>query len=103
MGDVFAISALHGTGTGDLLDAIVEALPFAPEEDFEADDDSTIKIAIVGRPNVGKSSLLNKLLGNERAIVSPVAGTTRDAVDTPLTWEGMQTTESRSRTPTSPG
>lgn len=87
--EVFAISSLHGTGTGDLLDAIVEALPFAPEEDFDEDDDTTIKIAIVGRPNVGKSSLLNKLLGQERAIVSPVAGTTRDAVDTPLTWEGM--------------
>jgi GTP-binding protein len=92
MGEVFPISALHGTGTGDLLDAVVEALPFAPQEDLDADPDEAIKIAIVGRPNVGKSSLLNKLLGQERAIVSPVAGTTRDAVDTPLTWEGMPIT-----------
>ena len=92
MGEVFSISSLHGTGTGDLLDAVVEALPFAPADDLDADPDEAIKIAIVGRPNVGKSSLLNKLLGQERAIVSPVAGTTRDAVDTPLTWEGMPLT-----------
>ncbi len=93
MGEVFPVSALHGTGTGDLLDAVVEALPFHPGEDFDADpDDGTIHIAIVGRPNVGKSSLLNKLLGQERAIVSPVAGTTRDAVDTALIWEGMPIT-----------
>ncbi len=91
MGEVFPVSALHGTGTGDLLDAVIEVLPFRVEEDFDADDD-TLKIAIVGRPNVGKSSLLNKLLGQERAIVSPVAGTTRDAVDTPLIWSGMPLT-----------
>ncbi len=91
MGEVFAVSALHGTGTGDLLDAIVEALPFRAEEDVDAEDES-LKIAIVGRPNVGKSSLLNKLLGQERAIVSPVAGTTRDAIDTPLTWNEMPVT-----------
>ncbi|MBN1965726.1 MAG: ribosome biogenesis GTPase Der [Anaerolineae bacterium] len=90
--EVFPISAMHGTGTGDLLDAIVKALPFAPAEDHDADEDDSIKIAIVGRPNVGKSSLLNKLLGEERAIVSPVAGTTRDALDTVLTWEGMPVT-----------
>jgi GTP-binding protein len=88
MGEVFPVSALHGSGTGDLLDAVVEALPFRAEEDFDADDE-TLKIAIVGRPNVGKSSLLNKLLGQDRAIVSPVAGTTRDAVDTPVVWNGM--------------
>ncbi|MBN2303938.1 MAG: ribosome biogenesis GTPase Der [Anaerolineae bacterium] len=93
MGDVFPVSSLHGTGTGDLLDAVVAALPFKPGEDFDADpDDGTIHIALVGRPNVGKSSLLNKLLGQERAIVSPVAGTTRDAVDTSLTWSGMPIT-----------
>lgn len=85
MGDPLPISAIHGTGTGDLLDALVAVLPPAPPPDFE-DEDGSIKIAIVGRPNVGKSSLLNKLLGEERAIVSPVAGTTRDAVDTPLQY-----------------
>jgi GTP-binding protein len=92
LGEVYPISALHGAGTGDLLDAVVEALPFRAEEDFDADADDSTKIAIVGRPNVGKSSLLNKLLGEERAIVSPVPGTTRDAVDTVLTWEGMPIT-----------
>jgi GTP-binding protein len=91
LGEVFPISALHGVGTGDLLDAVVAALPHAPAEDFDADDD-TIKIAIVGRPNVGKSSLLNKLLGHERAIVSPVAGTTRDAIDTSVTWNNIPIT-----------
>jgi GTPase len=91
IGEVHAISALHGTGTGDLLDAIVEALPFRAEEDVDAEDES-LKIAIVGRPNVGKSSLLNKLLGQDRAIVSPVAGTTRDTIDTLLTWNGMPVT-----------
>jgi GTP-binding protein len=89
LGEVYAVSALHGTGTGDLLDAIVAALPQAPAEDYDADDDDTIKIAIVGRPNVGKSSLLNKLIGQDRAIVSPVAGTTRDAIDTLVTWNGI--------------
>jgi GTP-binding protein len=88
IGEVFPISATHGTGTGDLLDAIVHALQNAPSE-TDAEDEDTLKIAIVGRPNVGKSSLLNRLLGEERAIVSPIAGTTRDAIDTTLTWEGM--------------
>jgi GTP-binding protein len=91
MDEVFALSAFHGTGTGDLLDAVVEALPFKPAPDLDEDDedDPTIHIAIVGRPNVGKSSLLNRLLGEERSIVSPVAGTTRDAIDTALTWNGI--------------
>lgn len=95
MDQVFALSSLHGTGTGDLLDAIVEALPYKPTAEMVAEDDEddpTIHIAIVGRPNVGKSSLLNRLLGQERAIVSPVAGTTRDAVDTALTWNDMPLT-----------
>jgi GTP-binding protein len=88
MGDPISISALHGTGTGDLLDAVVTALRASPEPP----EDQSVKIAIVGRPNVGKSSLLNRLLGEERAIVSPVPGTTRDAVDTPMTYNGLPVT-----------
>jgi GTP-binding protein len=91
LGEVHAVSALHGTGSGDLLDAVVKALPKAPTEDYDAEDD-TIKIAIIGRPNVGKSSLLNKLIGQDRAIVSPVAGTTRDAIDMFVTWNGIPIT-----------
>jgi len=87
MGTVWAISALHGTGTGDLLDEVVSHFPEAPGLEDE-EDEGTVGIAIVGRPNVGKSSLLNALLGAERAIVSPVAGTTRDAIDTYMEWEG---------------
>jgi GTP-binding protein len=90
LGPVFPISALHGTGTGDLLDAIVDALPGWVSA--EEEDDESVKIAIVGRPNVGKSSLLNRLLGQERAIVSPIPGTTRDAIDTYLSWEGTPVT-----------
>jgi GTP-binding protein len=82
LGEVFPISALHGTGTGNLLDAITEAIP----PSVEAEEDDTIKVAILGRPNVGKSTLLNTLLGEERAIVSPIAGTTRDATDTRIDW-----------------
>jgi GTP-binding protein len=85
LGEVFALSALHGTGVGELLDEMVAALP-AVDETEEPD---ALKIALVGRPNVGKSSLLNKLLGEERAIVSAIPGTTRDATDTYLTWEGQ--------------
>ncbi len=84
LGEVFPISALHGTGTGDLLDAIVESIPVSDIEE----EDHSIKVAILGRPNVGKSTLLNKLIGEERAIVSPIPGTTRDAIDTKLNWEG---------------
>jgi GTP-binding protein len=90
MGEVHPVSGLHGSGVGDLLDVIVGALP-RRITDEDADDDS-LKIAIVGRPNVGKSSLLNKLLGEERSIVSPVPGTTRDAIDTHMTWHGQPIT-----------
>jgi len=91
MGDPHPISALHGTGTGDLLDVLVTALKTSIEQEAEIEDDS-IKIAIVGKPNVGKSSLLNKILGKERAIVSPIPGTTRDAVDTNLIHENIPIT-----------
>lgn len=88
LGDPIAVSAYHGTGTGDLLDRIVEALPEVEEED-EVEGPA---IAIVGRPNVGKSRLLNALLGEERSIVSDVPGTTRDSFDTVLQWEGQPVT-----------
>ncbi|MCC6943973.1 MAG: ribosome biogenesis GTPase Der [Thermomicrobiales bacterium] len=88
LGDPVAISSIHGTGTGDLLDLIVEALP----EVEEIEETEGPKIAIVGRPNVGKSRLLNALLGEERAIVSDVPGTTRDSLDTVVMWEGQPVT-----------
>lgn len=78
LGDPVAVSAVHGHGTGDLLD---ECLRYFPAQDEEDDDDEVIKVAIIGKPNVGKSSLVNRILGEERVIVSDVAGTTRDAVD----------------------
>ncbi len=78
------VSAATGKGSGDLLDRMVELLPTAPEA--EAED--TIEVAVVGRPNVGKSSLVNRLLGQERSVVAPEAGTTRDAVDSPLRYHG---------------
>ena len=88
LGEVFPISAVHGTGTGNLLDAIVEAIPPADEED----EDESLKVAILGRPNVGKSTLVNKLLGEERVIVSPIAGTTRDAIDSKIIWNEQEVT-----------
>ena len=88
LGDPYPISAQHGTGTGDLLDALVAV--FAPEG--EVIEDESVKIAIVGKPNVGKSSLLNRLIGEERSIVSPIPGTTRDAVDTRFVFENIPIT-----------
>jgi GTP-binding protein len=83
LGDPIPISAVHGTGTGDLLDRLVEMLGSTAQPEEE---DTSVKVAIVGRPNVGKSSLLNRILGEERVIVSPIPGTTRDAVDTHLNY-----------------
>ena len=90
LGDPVAISALHGQGIGDLLDLIVESFGPAAELAEDEEEDERPKIAIVGRPNVGKSSLLNRLLGQERGIVSEVPGTTRDAIDTYLEWDGQR-------------
>jgi GTPase len=83
LGEVHPISALHGSGVADLLDEVVQALPTVEAEE----EPVALRVALVGRPNVGKSSLLNKLLGEQRAIVSPIPGTTRDTIDTYLTWE----------------
>lgn len=87
LGEPYAVSALHGTDVGDLLDALVAVLP-----QVETQEDDSIKIAIVGKPNSGKSSLLNMLVGKERSIVSPLAGTTRDALDTVIDVGGMPVT-----------
>ena len=88
LGDPYPISALHGAGTGDLLDALLNVLPpQQPEEEAQG-----VKIAIIGRPNVGKSSLLNTILGQERMIVSEKPGTTRDAVDSFIEWDGQPIT-----------
>ena len=81
IGDLFETSAVHGHGTGDLLEAVFENLP--PEEPDEYDADA-IKVAVIGKPNVGKSSLINQISGEERSIVSDIAGTTRDAIDTEI-------------------
>jgi GTPase len=88
LGEPYPISALHGTGTGDLLDVLVATF----QRQGEASEDDSVKIAIVGKPNVGKSSLLNRLLGEERAIVSPIPGTTRDAIDTHLEYNQIPIT-----------
>lgn len=84
LGDVYPVSSVSGSGTGDFLDAVVEALPEEPEVDEEA----VPRIAFIGRPNVGKSSLSNKLLGEERSIVTEISGTTRDAIDARLEHNG---------------
>ncbi len=87
LGDPYPVSAVHGHGTGDLLDACFAYFP--PEHEEEAEDD-VIKVAIIGKPNVGKSSLVNRILGQERVIVSDVAGTTRDAVDSYFEKDGQK-------------
>src|SRR6266704_1152416 len=84
LGDPFPVSAAVGKSSGDLLDRVVELLPAAPE----ASEEVEIHVAVVGRPNVGKSSLVNRLLGEERLVVADEPGTTRDAIDTPLSYEG---------------
>lgn len=86
-GDPYPISGSHGLGLGDLLDEVANNFP-VPEE--EAIEDDVIKFALIGRPNVGKSSLVNALLGEDRVIVSDIAGTTRDAIDTPYEYEGQK-------------
>nr|MCU0498680.1 ribosome biogenesis GTPase Der [Anaerolineae bacterium] len=91
VGEVVGISAIHGIGVGDLLDRVVEGFGDLGALEEETDPDH-LKIAIVGKPNAGKSTLLNHIIGEERAIVSPIAGTTRDAIDTLLTWHGAPIT-----------
>lgn len=84
---VYALSSINGMGTGDLLDAVLVALP---EEDEEKEQDDRLRIAFIGRPNVGKSSLTNTLLGEERSIVTEISGTTRDSVDSVLKYHGQE-------------
>lgn len=88
VGDPRPISAGHGHGTGDLLDEVVAAFP--PQTDDEDEEDDALNVAIIGRPNVGKSSLANRLAKRNRSIVSDVAGTTRDAIDTLIEWKGQR-------------
>src|SRR3954469_8401337 len=90
LGDPTAVSATQGLGTGDLLDRVAEALTESPRGAETEQDDDTPRIAVIGRPNVGKSSLVNRLLGEERVIVSDLAGTTRDAIDSRLQIEGRE-------------
>ncbi|MBQ4516339.1 MAG: ribosome biogenesis GTPase Der [Clostridia bacterium] len=86
LGDPMPISSIHGLGVGDLLDEVVKSLP---EESNTDEDEDTLRVAVVGRPNAGKSSLINKILGEERVIVSDIAGTTRDAIDTRFEKDGV--------------
>lgn len=88
LGEPVAVSATQGLGSGDLLDRLVDLLP--PEGDAAQEADETLRLAVLGRPNVGKSSLVNRFLGSERVIVSEVAGTTRDAIDLPMEIDGRR-------------
>lgn len=92
LGPVVPISAIHGLGVGDLLDAVTLEMRALIDVNDDEEEDDHLKIAIVGRPNAGKSTLLNKLTGEERVIVSPIAGTTRDAIDTDIKWHGENVT-----------
>ncbi len=85
LGEPIAVSSVHGHGTGDLLDAVLDNMPDDDGEDY---DDAIIKVAVIGRPNAGKSSLINKIAGEQRVIVSDIAGTTRDAIDTVIERDG---------------
>ena len=89
LGEVINVSAASGLGVAELTEHVLELLPPEPSE---AEQDDSVKVAIVGRPNVGKSQLTNTILGYERTIVSPVPGTTRDAIDTKLDWKGREVT-----------
>jgi GTP-binding protein len=83
IGDPFPVSAINGKGSGDLLDKVIEMLPAGQDEDQES-----IRVAVIGKPNVGKSSFVNRLLGEERLVVSEIPGTTRDSIDTPMKYHG---------------
>lgn len=87
LGDVFPVSAVNGTGTGELLDALVEALP---DDEGDEEDDDRIRIAVIGKPNVGKSSFTNAILGFPRSIVTEISGTTRDAIHSVIDFEGQE-------------
>ena len=90
LGEPIAVSAAQGLGTGDLLDRIVELAPAPVGDEDEGLEDNVVRLAVIGRPNVGKSSLVNRFAGAERVIVSPVAGTTRDAIDLEIEFEGRR-------------
>lgn len=88
LGEIHTVSAAHGHGVADLLDEVMKHFP--SDFDAEEEDEDAVRLAIIGRPNVGKSSLLNSILGEERVIVSPIPGTTRDTIDTNFEWDGQK-------------